>query len=97
MKIVNSGRKHSEETKEKLSKINKGKKMSEDIKKKISESNKGNGKKIIQLDINYNFIKEWNSQTEIKRELGVNAGRVCRGERKKCLGCIWVFKSDYKL
>ncbi len=35
------GRKHSEETRKKLSEANKGKKLSEETKKKLSEANKG--------------------------------------------------------
>jgi hypothetical protein len=94
MKIINSGRVHSEETKIKIGESNRGKKMSDETKKKLSESKKKNkgGKKIIQFDINHNFIREWNSQIEIKNELGINAGRVCRGERKKCGGYLWEFK-----
>ena len=32
---------------------------------------------------------------EIKKELGISVGRVCRGERKKCGGYIWVYKEKY--
>jgi group I intron endonuclease len=69
-----------------------GRKHSDETKLKLSNSHKGNGKKVIQMDLNNNFIKEWNSVTEIKEKLGINAGRVCRGERKKSGGYLWKFK-----
>lgn len=96
-KMRNIGRKRtqSEETKTKIRNSNLGRKLSDESKMKISKCRIGKGKKVIQLDLNYNFVKEWNSLVEIKKEVGINVGRVCRGERKKCGGYIWIYKEKY--
>ena len=52
-------------------------------------------KKIIQYDLNGNFIKEWNSAREASRTLKIqykNISAVCRGKRNKCGNFIWKFK-----
>lgn len=52
-------------------------------------------KEILQLDLDNNFIKEWKSGQEVKRELGYNASAIsecCRGIRKKYKNYIWKFK-----
>lgn len=40
------------------------------------------------------FIRDWDSIIDIKRELGYNAGNIascCRGERRYYKSCIWEF------
>ena len=52
-------------------------------------------KKIEQYDKGLNFIKEWESVTEIIKELGFNFNQVsscCRNEQKTCKGFIWKYK-----
>ena len=52
-------------------------------------------KKIIQYDLNGNFIKEWNSMADIWRELGIRASLICRcckGLRTHTYGYIWKYK-----
>lgn len=53
---------------------------------------KGCIKKVKQYDLDGNFIKEWNSIMEIKRELGINnsnIGECCKGRRKTAGGYVW--------
>lgn len=93
------------ETREKLSKANKGRKASEETKQKISQGRKGKlkggehpqSKKVLQYDLDGNFIKEWDSFMDIERELGVtyqNIWRVCNGQKEKALGYIWKYKNE---
>lgn len=108
LKISNSnkGRKISDEQKRRLSEINTGKKLSEETKKKISDSkigkptwNKGLIKDVIlQLDMNNNIIKEWDSLIELENEgyQKPNVINVCNGKRKSHKGFNWVYKNDYK-
>ena len=52
-------------------------------------------KKIIQYDLNGNFIKEWNSMADIWRGLGIRASLICRcckGLRTHTYGYIWKYK-----
>jgi hypothetical protein len=105
MSDSHKGKKLSENTKNKLRDINTGKKLSEETKDKISNSKKGklswnHGKSkdsIIQLDLNNNFLKEWNSLIDIQ-----NAGyqksnviNVCNGKRKSHGGYKWIYKNDF--
>lgn len=56
-------------------------------------------RKIIQYDQNMNFIKEWDSITEIEKELGINHANivtVCKQNtnRKYAGGYIWRYKEE---
>lgn len=65
----------------------------EDRNKKIS---KNVSKPILQYDLEGNFIKEWSSSTQVKKELGfsnTNIGSCCQGKLKKAYGFIWKFKN----
>ena len=49
-------------------------------------------KKIIQYDLNNNFIKEWNSLTEASNTLNISIGNissVINGKRNQAGGYIW--------
>ena len=77
----NTGNKHSEETKRKISETKKG-------------SIPPNIKKIKQYDMSGNFIKEWNSSHEAAKELGLSQGNIATvasgsGRRKSTGGFIW--------
>lgn len=54
-------------------------------------------KKIIQYDLNNNFIKEWESISEASRNLNLNRGDIgtcCRKKKGTVGGYIWKFKED---
>ena len=93
------------ETREKLSKANKGKKVSEETRKKIGEAHKGlhlggkspQARKILQYDLDGNFIKEWDSLMDIERELNVSytgIWKVCNNKRKQIRGYVWRYKDE---
>lgn len=68
---------HSEKSKKKISKSLKGKYISEKHKQ---------SKKILQYDLDMNFIKEWFCGMDIERELKIGhsfVSRVCRGTKMK--------------
>lgn len=104
------GRILSEETKKKISDAHKGKipwnksiPMSEEQREKlkqvdrtaISGVNNYHAKKVIQLDMNGNFIKEWGCIMDAKREYGsIHIEDVCQGKRKTAGGFIWEYKKE---
>jgi len=52
-------------------------------------------KKILQYSIKGDFIKEWASQSEVQREIGINDGNIsscCHGRYKSAGGYVWKFK-----
>lgn len=52
-------------------------------------------KPILQYSLNYIFIKEWISASEVKKELKFNQGnitQVCLGKRKSANKFIWKYK-----
>jgi hypothetical protein len=87
----------------KISQSLKGKPFTEEHKQKIKQTrgflkNRKNTWKItpvIQYDLQGNFIKEWESQTEATKSLnktGDGIGACCRGRQKNAYGYIWKFK-----
>ena len=51
--------------------------------------------KIVQYDLQGNFIKEWDSITEAETHLGIfDSGivRCCQGKQKQCGGYVWKYK-----
>ena len=62
---------------------------------RVSSSKRNtNCKKILQLDLNGNLIREWESLQEIGRQLGygvAHISRVCRGIKKTGYGFKWRF------
>lgn len=51
-----------------------------------------NSKQVIQLSLNNQFIRNWDSSMDIQRELGYNQGNIsacCRNKRKSANGFIW--------
>lgn len=52
-------------------------------------------KKVIQYDLNGKFIKEWNSMSDVWRELGIRPSYICRcckGLRNQTYGYKWKYK-----
>jgi len=100
-------RKHSAETKNKISKANSGRKYSDEI--NIKKGRKGRvsnrigffselhpgSVKVNQYDMNNNFIKEWNCLMDIKRELNFHIGNVSsclKGNLNSYKKFIWKYK-----
>ena len=53
---------------------------------------------VMQIDLNGNFIKEWESATDAERELGYSQnciGNCCRGYKNTAQGFFWIYKKDY--
>ena len=65
-----------------------------DVNKIINNLKKVNMKKVNQYDLEGNFIKTWNSMTDIQNELHIfnqNISKVCQGKRKQAGGFIWKY------
>lgn len=54
-------------------------------------------RKIVQLNKDGTFVKEWVSISEAQRTFStrVNISGVCRGERNYAKGFIWKYAEDY--
>ena len=56
---------------------------------------KKKNKKVAQFSIDGQFIKEYNSVEEARKETGVqHISCVCRGDRKKAGGYIWKYVEE---
>lgn len=77
--------------------------FTEESKKRMSEAHKGRqtgadnprAKRIIQYDLNNNFIKEWDCIKHAAQALGVcrtGIGNCCGGRRKSAAGYLWRYK-----
>ena len=56
-----------------------------------------NSKKVLQYDLNGNFIREWECAREIQRRLNIHVGNISsclNGKRKTTGGYIWKFKEE---
>lgn len=54
-------------------------------------------KKIYQFEITGEFIKEWDTATQINDELGFDKSailRCCKGAQKKSYWYVWKFKEE---
>ena len=49
-------------------------------------------KPVLQLDLNFNIIKEWESIKSIRRALGSDVTAVLKNKRSVCLGFRWAYK-----
>jgi group I intron endonuclease len=87
------GYKHSEETKHKMSEDRKGENHWN-----YGNLNNSTSSIILQFDLDFNFIKEWPSMSEVERELGYkanNISRCCANKIDSYKSFIWVKKDDY--
>lgn len=95
----------SEECKKKISDIAKQRIINEETRKKISETLKQKNKesnvlfnvkrKVLQYDMNNNYIATFNSLTEAANKYNVSRSaisRVCNGKTKTSQGFIWKFE-----
>jgi len=86
------GKTHTLEVRKILSDKKKGSEISDYNRKQL---NKSVCKPILQFDLNNNLIKEWNSATEVQKELGFNSRVInaqARGLRKQAYQYIWKYK-----
>lgn len=95
------GKQFTEERKENISKALKGKYVGENHwcygKKRDNEFISKISKPILQLDLQGNFIKEFDSAKSASLELGIDSsciGKCCKGKRKTCGGFIWKYKEN---
>ena len=99
------GKIYSEEYKEKLRKIAKQRTINEETRQKISETLKQKNsqsnilfnvkRKVLQYDMNNNFIASFNSLTEAANKYNVSRAaisHVCNGKTKTSQGFIWKFE-----
>ena len=89
------GKHHSEESKKKISEKQKGKKLSEETRRKMSKTriNGKQSKKILQFTLDGEFVREWQSIAECKRNgyNGANICYCCQGKRKSHKGFKWCY------
>jgi group I intron endonuclease len=98
------GKKHSDETKEKIRKKAIGRKHSDEVNKRKGRKGtipplkglfgKDNplSKKVAQYNLNGELVMVWHSLMDIRRELGYHIGNVsscCNGKLKRYKGFIW--------
>lgn len=92
---------HSEEALEKIRKAAIGRHHTNETKIKIRNANKNRiyyGVKVIQYDLNGNFIKEYNSISDAYRKTNVSISgisKVCKGQRKTAGGFVWKLGSGF--
>ena len=87
----NKGKTMSEETKKKISESLKGKPKSEEQKKKMRNDKRS--KKVRQLTLDGEFVREWSSLKECERN-GFDhgaVGRCCNGKQKSAYGFKWCY------
>ena len=87
---------------EKLRQKNFGKTISNETRKKLKNSllnaDIKQRKKIMQFDLNGNFIKEYPSLSQMHRETGFNCDNISRcakSSQNKSCGYIWKFSEEY--
>lgn len=97
------GYKASDETKEKMRNIMIGREFTDEWKQKISESHMGDknptAKSVVQLNANYELIKEFLCGRYAEQELGINVAHisaVCLGKERSAGGYVFMFKDVYE-
>lgn len=61
--------------------------------------NKKQNNPVVQLDLNNNYINQFESQKQAQEQTGVlynHIGQVCKGQRKTAGGYKWKFLKDYE-
>lgn len=91
----------SEEHKRKLSDAKKGKPVTDYQLKNLIHFGETNNRarKVNQLSLNNEFIKQWNCITDACRELKCNCANICRSCKKGtvCAGYKWEYANENKL
>lgn len=109
---IHLGKKHSEETKAKMSEIRKkigapwmnGKKHSKETIEKMKESRSGvnnpRAKEVYQYDLKGNFIRKFEYMDIVKEVLGIKStahiSQCCSGDRKSAHGFMWSYFFEEK-
>lgn len=89
--------KHSEKTKEKISISHLGKKWSDQTKNKF-KSHPSHTNKVVMLDLEGNFVKEFRNANEVAIYLNTVStwiGLVLKGKRKTCKGYRLMYKLEF--
>ena len=77
---------------------NTNKRLSEDLKHQLSLSHQGMyAKPVLQFDLRGNLIKEWISEKEVERALGIQINPCCTGRQKTAGGFQWKLKEDTRV
>lgn len=53
-------------------------------------------RKVVQLSLKHEFIKQWDSISEASEKYSKNIIKVCQGHRDKCCGYRWMYLEDYE-
>ncbi len=64
----------------------------------IYKNNRCFSKPVLQFDLDFNLIKEWDSALRIQKDIGYNGaiiGAVCKRKNKKYKGSLWIYKEEY--
>ena len=112
LRQVNYGKKHTEETKRKMSEVHKGdsprwltgRKASEATKAKMSAKRKGvqnhRARTVYQYKLNGDFVAKYDCMEDAKRALGISStshiSRCCNGTRNKAHGFMWSYELTEK-
>lgn len=112
LRIVNTGKKHTEETKKKMSESHKGmssawltgRKQSEELKEKRLRHMKGKtnprAKAVFQYDLDGNLIAEYPYMEAVKQSLNISKtshiSQCCNGQRGKAHGYMWSYHKEKK-
>ena len=81
----------------KISNLKRNKDTREKMSKSASIPKPHIRKKILQYDLEGNFIKEWESLTQASSSFNRTTGSIsecCHGKRKKAHGYIWKYKEN---
>ena len=106
-KSAMKGRKHSEESKQKMRESQKGKIFSDEHKKNLSVSkigkfkggNSPNARKVVQLSLKMKFISYFDSIIDAANFTKTNRSSIrecCIGNRKTAGGFKWMYIEDYE-
>lgn len=96
------GRKHTDETKQKIRDKRIGTYASQETKNKMSSQRQGknnyDAKPVVQLTIDGDFIREWEYLRQAAKELNICESGICqccRKQRKFANGYRWMYASEY--
>lgn len=96
------GRKHTEETKQKIRNKKIGTQASQETKNKMSQQRQGknnyDAKQIVQLTMDGEFIRDWEYLRQAAKELNISESGICqccRKQRRFANGYRWMYATEY--